>query len=278
MVELEEKVKAAIKGHFHKDFPALFKKLLDHCYTFIKLIRVHFSEAAQALSSGTSPRCRLSSPVVSPRDRVTSNGSSSAISPGVTSNDSGQKGRKSGITLKRTKTTNAKTTQPRNHNPVPQIPVPPQTPSTKWRCFKCTVVNQKGDKCHMCGESKPVMYEMVSSPTSQSHVDDLRVNTKWICSCCKFINSATTPECEMCSQSQTASSNLLETGWTCTNCTILNSGAVIKCSSCGVHRNYRGRSASSPQLIEMKSITLNKAPSKRKIIPLSQANLNMKNN
>lgn len=291
MVDLEEKAKAAIKGHFAKDFPLLFKRMLEYCYTFVKLIRMHFSETAQTIVSPvTSPRNRLSSPdTLSPRERVSSqcNGSSSVISPPptvtsntTTNNDSGQKSRKSGITLKRTKTTNVKTMKTPEVTTPRETSVPP-TPSTKWRCFKCTVINQKGDKCQMCGESKPVMYEMVSSPTSQSHVDSLRVNTKWICSCCKFINSATSPECHMCSQSQTASNNMLETGWTCTNCTILNGGANIKCSSCGLHRNNRGRSSSSPQLSDVKSIssiTLNKNPSKRKITPLSQANLNIKNN
>jgi hypothetical protein len=42
MVDLEDKAKAAVYGNFSKEFPNLFKKLLESCYTFIKVIRSHF--------------------------------------------------------------------------------------------------------------------------------------------------------------------------------------------------------------------------------------------
>jgi len=236
ILELEEKSKAAAKGNFARHYSLVFKKLLEECYTFIKIITMHFTDSQIKMNG---------SPEKNIVDRENS---------------------KPSVALKRTRTTNSK--------PNSQLPV--QIPVTEWKCFKCTVVNSKGEKCNMCGEPKPVIYGGVSSPTSKFYFEN-RVNTKWICTCCKFINSSIGQECEMCHQPHETSS-ILETDWTCPSCVILNDHATMKCTSCGRYRN-RGRSISSPHL-ESKTTSnqnqppINKIPSRRKIIPFSQSILN----
>jgi len=48
----------------------------------------------------------------------------------------------------------------------------------------------------MCGEPKPVMYKLIASPEIME--DEIRTNTKWICSGCKFVNLATSQNCLVC--------------------------------------------------------------------------------
>jgi len=148
----------------------------------------------------------------------------------------------------------------------------------------------------MCGESKPVMYEMVSSPGSTvKQTEDLRVK-KWICTCCKFINASTDMECQMCRQPNNTSNT-----WLCPYCSAPNrnnnsnnnANAVIKCSNCAKSKP-RGRSLSSPHLEKcpsfigshiLNNITNHSVAqrtksnaSKKKIIPFSQASVSLKNN
>jgi len=285
MVDLEEKSKAAVYGNFSKEFPNLFKKLLESCYTFIKIIRSHFeSNTVHSKHSGV---------LISP-------GANSQLDYENMACDPKQKGNQ----LKRTKTTQPQAMVRRTSKNQPQLhavsPVttPVASPVLKWRCFKCTFVNHKGDKCNMCGESKPIMYEMVSSPTSTvKKTEDSRVK-KWICTCCKFINASTNSECQMCRQPNTLNQN----SWICPYCsasnmnnTNINTTAVIKCSNCDKSKP-RGRSVSSPHLEKnpsfigppniLNNITNHHSmvqrtksnASRKKIIPFSQATISLKNN
>jgi len=284
-VELEEKAKAAVYGNFSKEFPNLFKKLLESCYTFIKVIRSHFeSNIMHSKHSGV---------LMSPGSQKDYDAMPS---------DSKQKGNQQ--QLKRTKTTQPQSMVRRTSKNQPQISVvsPVASPVVspvllKWRCFKCTFVNLKGDKCNMCGESKPIMYETVSSPTSTvKQTEDSRVK-KWICTCCKFINASTNPECQMCRQPNALNQN----SWICSYCSVSNKNtnpnltAVIKCSNCDKSKP-RGRSVSSPHLEKnpsfigppniLKNITNHNSmvqrtksnASRKKIIPFGQATIALQNN
>jgi hypothetical protein len=292
MIELEEKAKVAVYGNFSKDFPNLFKKLLEVCYTFIKLIRSHFES-----------------------NTIHSNHCGDLISPGTNSHEDTESGsyeskRKGGNhQLKRTKTTGPKQTtgtKQTTQQPQPQTigrqasktqQIPVASPIARWRCFKCTFVNTKGDKCNMCGEGKPIMYEMVSSPSTKKEID-LRVNKKWICPCCKFINTSANLDCQMCNQPNT----LNQKTWICSYCsasnshTVTNSNTITKCFKCDKSKP-RLRSVSSPHL-EGRDLKLSEPPnilnnitnhnsfaqrtktttSRKKVIPFSQANVTLKNN
>jgi len=269
LMELEERAKAAIKGTFAEDFEEVFMKILENCDMFIKIIRLHFTDAQLASIS----------PMITPRDNQPE-ATPVAIPPRKIE------------PLKRRKTTNEKFAYC-PQNVAPEIrkndSFTLQAPVTKWRCFKCTVMNTKGDKCNMCGEPKPVMYDQLASSPSQSHfVDGGRVNTttKWICTCCKFINTSASLLCQMCNQPQ-VQTTIIENGWNCYGCSVLNNFTSTKCSACAKPRGTRGRSVSSPHLDisivsghnTLGNVTnreyLRKVPSKRKIIPLSQANIKL---
>jgi len=257
-VEVEEKAKLAVKGNFSKDFPVVLKTLLEQCHLFIRVIRSHFVQNTSAESDEENVSC----------DPLTDRRSS--------------RKRQGTVGLKRTKTQSTKS----RSTDLPRVEsfnrLPIKTPVTRWRCFKCTVLNTKGDKCNMCGEPKPLLFEPVVSPVTDSVHSHRKVNTKWICTCCKFINSSQSTECEMCNQPN-FDLNVSVGPWVCPHCSLNNNLITNKCNMCGKPRNNVNvqRSASSPHMtIEVpqpEAVLVSKCSfNRKKIVPLSDANIHLK--
>jgi len=230
----------------------VLKTLLEQCHLFIRVIRSHFVQNTSAESNKENVSC----------DPLTDRRSS--------------RKRQGTVGLKRTKTQSTKS----RSTDLPRVEsfnrLPIKTPVNRWRCFKCTVVNSKGDKCNMCGEPKPELFETVVSPTTESVHSHRKVHTKWICTCCKFINSSQSTECEMCNQ---PNFDLNVGPWVCPHCSLNNNLITNKCNMCGKPRNnlHVQRSVSSPHMsVEIPQPQFVSRSSRRKIVLLSDANIQLK--
>jgi hypothetical protein len=292
LLELEERSKEAVRGVFYKEFPVLFKKILEQCYGFVKMVRSQFIVVAPqqpiVFTVPNIPSIPEQEPVSLPeqdpvslpeqdpvslpkqepvslpkQDSVSfpihdlgSPPEEYSVSPKeVPTNNNNPESTDDRTILTKQRSRSGAHRQRKSHKTqnTPQnrdLPLP--NPLTKWRCFKCTVTNTKGDKCQMCGEPKPLMF-VVSPPPPDSGTfnQDVRTSTKWICTCCKFVNSTTFKFCAMCNKENSA----LET------CTCSNN---LKCN-CLKRKSTARRSTSSPHLI-LKS-TEQSAPSNLKSSP-----------
>jgi len=320
LVELEIKAKEGTKGSV-LDMSQQFQDTLRQCYTLVKMIR----DSVLNNKEESNPQTGRSLKIKKSSSGIISSGKDKAVT-GHQKNNNAQLPSKASLSSEseitkltstagkpsaksrrrktdsiqrsrtlssRQKNVKAPLHQQENirHNTQPSVPIV----CPEWRCFKCTVTNLKGDKCNMCGEPKPVMFRLPSITTLKDVEFDMKVNTKWICSCCKFVNSnSTLKRCQMCNQEK-EDENLK--GWTCTRCSLKNPGSLIKCNMCAKGRfspNSRLRSVSSPgsqspgkvgssaakhnqqplRTVSNNSSCINRSlSSRRKIIPLSEANL-----
>jgi hypothetical protein len=274
LLELEERSKEAVRGVFYKEFPALFKKILEQCYGFVKMVRAQFIVAAPQqqiiFSVPNIPSIPEQEPDSPPKQEPISLPKQEPISltkqepisltkqepisfpkldlpeeypvtprEAPINNDNPESTDRNVLTKQRSRSGAHR--QRKNHktlNTPQNQELPVQNPLTKWRCFKCTVTNTKGDKCQMCGEPKPLMFVVSPPPDSVTFNQDVRTSTKWICNCCKFVNSSTFKFCAMCNQENSA----LEKG----TCSCSNN---LKCTNCLKLKSHTRRSTSSPHLI-----------------------------
>jgi hypothetical protein len=321
LVELEVKAKEGAKGSI-ADMSQLFQDTLRQCYTLVKMIRDSvFSKEDINFKTGNSSKIRKSSSgiITFGKDKAVArhrrsndphlpsksnlSSESEVVKLTSTAGKPCSKARRKTDSIQRSRTLSSRhknvkaIPQQENIRPSTQPSIP--VVCSEWRCFKCTVTNLKGDKCNMCGEPKPVIFRIPSSTTLKDiDFEEVRVNAKWICSCCKFVNSnSTLKRCQMCNQENFKDDDNVN-GWTCTRCSLKNHSSLIKCNMCAKGRfssNSRFRSVSSPpgqspgkadnskaaknnqqplRTISNNSSYINKSlSSRRKIVPLSEANI-----
>jgi len=264
--ELEERAKEAVRGVFYKEFSELFKKILEQCYEFVKMVRTQFSIPNNlskpphiVIVPPNIPSIPEQEPVCPPEEPASlpkqdpdtppkqeqeeivpphiKQDSISLLSEASINNSNTESTTNISHAIKRSRSGTRRQRKPEQQSFSTPVQTLPAQNSTKWRCFKCTVTNTKGDKCQMCGEPKPLMFVVAPSPVPSTFNQDVRPTTKWICSCCKFVNSSTFRFCAMCNQENCVPDK-----------TICSCSNGVKCTNCMKLKSHAKRSISSPQI------------------------------
>jgi len=148
--------------------------------------------------------------------------------------------------LNASRTTSERTGIPYNNNTPSDINNPGQPlkhvascpdhiPLHDWKCNKCTVKNDGGDRCNMCGEPRPSMQRRLTRTTlGQIESSELQSNApSWNCPSCQVTNSNRSDKCTLCGRERssliTSSSS---SDWYCNRCSTCNHFTSIKCNKC----------------------------------------------
>eukprot|EP01064_Diplonema_japonicum_P013847 TRINITY_DN21388_c0_g1_i1.p1 TRINITY_DN21388_c0_g1~~TRINITY_DN21388_c0_g1_i1.p1 ORF type:complete len:1847 (+),score=313.79 TRINITY_DN21388_c0_g1_i1:40-5580(+) len=87
-----------------------------------------------------------------------------------------------------------------------------------WTCNVCTLVNEGGVTCNVCGTERQ------------------QESSGWVCNVCTLQNSADSLCCMACGVPAGPSSSDAPAQWICDACTALNEDLVLACTTCGQQR------------------------------------------